>query len=870
MASRELVVHIVGDSKSLERALGRSTRVAGKFNRDLTRGFRSTTAALLGGAGVAAAFTSTINRAASFEKSLNVLQAVSGATATQMERISAVATQLGADITLPATSAKDAAEAMLELSKGGLSVEDTMNAARGSLQLAAAAHITAAEAAQIQARQLNAFNLEGTEATRVADTLANVAASASGEIGDFALAFQQAAAVANQFGLTIEETAAALGVLAKNGIVGSDAGTSLRTMLTRLVPTTKKAQDEMRRLGISWKDGAGNIRPFRNLLQQYHDALAKLPPAQRQLAVQTIFGQDAQRAANIIFGDSVGIYDKMVKAVSRQGGAAKQAAAQNKGFTGAMDALKSAIETVQIQLGTQLLPVLTKYLREAARWLGDTENQKRLLNTLKGVMEVVGQTLNGLKTAFEALNSVTGSTKNTLKLLVGAFVAFKTAQLASTIANIGKSLGFVGTQAAGATGKVNTLRTRLLALVANPYTATIAIVAIGAAVVAKKIKDLQKMVLEAESATFEPGSRLETTLVPRLAQQIERMKAAGLASSQIIETLRKQLGGSLKADDLIAEAFSFGSGSDPKLRARIQKALAGPAKTIKEEISKIVKTTGGDDVKAKPATVAQRNAWFDAMIGRREDRVQDIANLQGQLAALRAIAALVQARLAITKDITRRQTLEDKLLGLRRSQAGVREQIAQNRAAHLERMKALAEQRQQLQKERAAAAALAQETKQFRLLGLGPGGDPLVPGIKALRSQLDALQGKLAGTALGRRKAGLFANLEKLLTGGAGKVGANVRRAIQQLFAEIRGEITSAAQSVANTVEQAVRPNLPQIMGLNPYFASALATRPAQFTRSGGGGAQQVTVVQNFQAPTTDRHREARYAYNAARAVFDT
>ena len=164
----------------------------------------------------------------------------------QMREISTVAKQLGADITLPATSAKDAAEAMLELSKGGLSIENTMSAARGTLQLAAAAHISAAEAAQIQARQLNAFNLEGKEATRVADTLANVAASATGDINDFAIAFQQSSSVANQFGLTIEETAASLGVLAQNSLVGSDAGTSFRVMLSRLVPTTKKASDACR------------------------------------------------------------------------------------------------------------------------------------------------------------------------------------------------------------------------------------------------------------------------------------------------------------------------------------------------------------------------------------------------------------------------------------------------------------------------------------------------------------------------------------------------------------------------------------------------------------------------------------------------
>ena len=161
------------------------------------------------------------------------------------------------------------------------------------------------------------------------------------------------------------------------------------------------------------------------MLGQYQNALKKLTPAQRQVAVQTIFGQDAQRAANIIFGDGIDVYNRMVKAVSRQGGAAKQAAAQNKGFTGAMDAPKSSIETVQIQLGTVLLPVLTRYLRQAAKWLSDSENQKRLLDGVKDATELVVGAVDKLVTAFEALNTIAGSLKGTIKLLGAAYAGMR-------------------------------------------------------------------------------------------------------------------------------------------------------------------------------------------------------------------------------------------------------------------------------------------------------------------------------------------------------------------------------------------------------------------------------------------------------------
>lgn len=435
---------------TLGRLLPGHTRDVGSFSRGALAGsgalrglgravgFASTS--FLGGAGLAFALKSTLDKAGEFQQTLNVLKSVSGGTAQQMTRVAAVAKQLGNDVTLPATSAADAARAMTELAKAGLSLPQSMAAARGTLQLAAAAQIEEADAATISARALNAFGLSGDKAARVADVLAATANSATGDITDFALGFQQSSAVAHQYGLTLEDTATALAELANAGVVGSDAGTSLKTMLQRLNPQTKKAREEMADLGIRWKDGHGNLLPLRNVIGQYHSALEKLSPAQRQSALYAIFGSDAIRAANIILGDGVGAFDKMHHAVSRHGAASKLAAAQTKGYKGALDAFKSTVETTQITIGTALLPAITRYLRSGAAWLGTTKHQRDIQRDVNRVLHdgaeaahVIASGFRGFRSVLRAVNFETGGMKHTIELLAIAFAGLKIARFVTEI-----------------------------------------------------------------------------------------------------------------------------------------------------------------------------------------------------------------------------------------------------------------------------------------------------------------------------------------------------------------------------------------------------------------------------------------------------
>jgi len=311
---------------------------------------------------------------ADYERAMNTFAAVTKASAAEMERAAQVAQRLGADMTLPATSAGDAAKAMTELAKGGFTSAQAMDAARGALQLAAAAQVSEAQAAEITANALNAFGLAATDAGRVADLLASASNASSAEITDIALSLQQASASAAGLKIPIQDLVAGIGEMANAGIKGSDAGTSMKTFLAALIPTTEKASGAMRALGINAFDSAGKFVGLQTIIQQAAPALAKMTDEQQQYAIKVAFGSDAQRAANIILGGGVEKFLQMSEAVGQSGAAQELAAAKTKGLAGAWDGLQSQLETALLKIydtNKSGLEVLVRNIAKTVEGLGN-------------------------------------------------------------------------------------------------------------------------------------------------------------------------------------------------------------------------------------------------------------------------------------------------------------------------------------------------------------------------------------------------------------------------------------------------------------------------------------------------------------------
>jgi len=412
---------------------------------------------LLAGAGALGAIASTFTIGADFTRGLAVLQAQLSLTGEQMAAVRQLSIDLGNDISLPGVSALDAAQAIQLLSKqfaslGPEAVTAASAAAKGALQLARAANVTAEESAQVVGSAVNIFGISADKATEVADQVAAALKNAAGvSFSDFSDAFRQAASVFAQFQLpavgaaeALTEFDTALAALAKNGVIGSDAGTSLKQFFlqaNRGTADSVEALNEVTRrageAGTAFYDAAGNARPFQETLDILRRGLAGLSDEQRNSTLQTIFGSDAVRTANALLGISTEEYAKLTDQVREQGLAAKLAAAQNTGLKGALDAAKSVLETIQILLYEKVNPILGDFvlaltgavntvLFSDGAW---TILRRGLLGVAAGmgaviaakaaveVMQILARTASLALTPFGALLAVAGLLGGTLALM---------------------------------------------------------------------------------------------------------------------------------------------------------------------------------------------------------------------------------------------------------------------------------------------------------------------------------------------------------------------------------------------------------------------------------------------------------------------
>ncbi len=324
----------------------------------------------LAGAAIAGGLAVAVNSAANFEQRLSAIKAVSGATAGEMDLISEAALRIGAETSFSAT---EAASAIEELAKAGVSTEDILNgAADAAVSLAAAGEVDLATAASIASNALNTFNLTGADMTHVADLMAGAASASAIGVEDLGMSLSQAGAVAALAGLSLDETTVAIAELGNAGIKGSDAGTSLKTFLQNLQPVTDKQTQLFKELGLTLDDGTnafydatGSLKPFNEIQQTLSDSLAGMTDAQKSATLETLFGTDAIRAAAVFANEGATGYDAMWAAMGETT-AAEQAATRLDNFKGSLEQVKGSIETLLIGLGQQLLPVLQNIAESVA------------------------------------------------------------------------------------------------------------------------------------------------------------------------------------------------------------------------------------------------------------------------------------------------------------------------------------------------------------------------------------------------------------------------------------------------------------------------------------------------------------------------
>lgn len=320
-------------------------------------------------------FVSAVDKAADLEAQMDTVAALLGATAEQAELLRQATIDLALDPNLK-VSATEAAQAIEMLAQNGLSVEEILGgAARATVLLANATGADFTIAARIATDAMALWGMEASDLEQVANGVTAVLVQSKFEVTDYALALAQAGGVASAAGVSFEDFNATLVAIAPYFASGSDAGTSYKTMLQQLIPTTNTAKDAMAALGLITEEGGnaffdsqGNMRSMAEVAGILNSALGGLTEQQRLQALKTIFGTDAMRAAVAMSQFTKEEFERL-QAVMANTSAAEIAAQRMQNFSGAMEIFRGVVEGLQLQLGNVLLPILTKLALEGANLL---------------------------------------------------------------------------------------------------------------------------------------------------------------------------------------------------------------------------------------------------------------------------------------------------------------------------------------------------------------------------------------------------------------------------------------------------------------------------------------------------------------------
>jgi TP901 family phage tail tape measure protein len=329
---------------------------SGGIAKGTAMGMAMGTVMLEAGKKVVQALTSPVTVAAEFESAMSKAKAVTQATGEDFTKLKDLAKEMGSST---AFSASQAAEGITFLGQAGFSTDEIFQALPSTLNLAAAGGLELAEAADIASNVLSGMRLEASETARVTDVLAQASASSNTNVQQLGNAFAMVAPGAAAAGVSLEDTAAALGVLADNGIQASSGGTALNAALRTMLKPSKDAEEAAKRLGLEFFDASGNIKPLNQIVGDLEEANISAKDA------LVIFGEEGGRAINALVGSGSARFDELKgKIEDSDGAAANMAATMKDNFNGALTELGSAFEGVQIALGESLLPMLSTAVSE--------------------------------------------------------------------------------------------------------------------------------------------------------------------------------------------------------------------------------------------------------------------------------------------------------------------------------------------------------------------------------------------------------------------------------------------------------------------------------------------------------------------------
>lgn len=572
------------------RTLGDDTRRSGddlsKWDQITTGAFRrvgeiATNMAVEAASAVGRFVGDSIKGAGDFEAGLNRMASVVGSSLSEagfsLDDVKAKALDMGAKTQFSAAQAQDA---MINLAKGGVPVVEIMGeATQATLDLAAAGEVELATAADIVAKQLGVWASEGVTATNVADLLAQAANASTVDVEELALGLANAGGVAKVTGVSFQDTVQTMALLAPSFSSAADAGTSYKTFLSRLIPTSDAATKTFIDLGLATEDGKSKFFDAQGSFIGMHDAAVLLQGAtaglsqeQRQLAFNTMFGSDAIRAAAAIAEAGGAGFDKMGLAMLSAGTAADQAAQRSQGFNFALDSLMGSAETLGIVAASLLLPALTSLINNA------------LIPGVNAVTEFFGALTTAGSPAATLAGTIGSLVMPAITGLTAALIAYAIVQTVQAIPAIYASIPALAASATAFYANAAAITAALA-----PY-ALIAL-AIGGVVMA--YQNFTAKVTDASTALLESRQWWNDSAAALVAYNAasQSTQTALSAQAETIRTLRAEIQG--EVEDL-GKRMAAGMVSDAQYTSEMaainakRESLIGATEAINTEIAAMV------------------------------------------------------------------------------------------------------------------------------------------------------------------------------------------------------------------------------------------------------------------------------------------
>lgn len=296
--------------------------------------------------------------ASDFEASMSKVEAISGSNVDQMEALTDKAIEMGAKTKF---SAKESADAFTYMAMAGWKAEDMIDGIGGIMSLAAADGLDLATTSDIVTDALTAFGLQASDSAHFADVLAQASSSANTNVSMLGESFKYVGPVAGALGYSVEDISVALGLMANSGIKASQAGTTLRAAMTRMIKPTDKAAAAMEKYGITLTNEDGTMKSYAEVMDMLRDKLGGLSEAEQAKTATILFGQEAMSGMLAIINASEKDFNSLTDAINNsEGRADSMAETMMDNLGGAIEQLMGALESLAIKIGTALTPTIRK------------------------------------------------------------------------------------------------------------------------------------------------------------------------------------------------------------------------------------------------------------------------------------------------------------------------------------------------------------------------------------------------------------------------------------------------------------------------------------------------------------------------------